>query len=77
MNINEGFYLIGHPTDLPAGGTEPGWTPTGGCYGGVTCESCILGNANNGCNYDLEKLQLGLPKGTTYFKVTDYPELFI
>ena len=77
MNINEGFYLIKHPTDLPTGGTEPGWTPEGGCYGGVTCESCILGNANNGCNYDLEELQLGLPKGTRYFKVTDYPELFI
>ena len=76
--MNEGFYLIKDPTELGDHGTEPGWTPTGGCYGGVACQNCVLGNTyENGCNYDLEKLQLGLPKGTAYFKVTDYPELFI
>lgn len=75
--MNEGFYLIEHSADLPAGGTEPGWTPEGGCYGGVMCHECILADDYDQCNYDLEELQRGLPKGTAYFKVTDYPELFI
>ena len=74
--MNEGFYLIKDPTELGDHGTEPGWTPTGGCYGGVMCNDCIL-SKDGLCDYDLEKLQLGLPKGTTYFKAIDYPEFFI
>lgn len=75
--MNEGFYLIKDINDMPTDSTEPGWTPTGGCYGGVMCHECILADDYDHCNYDLEELQLSLPQGTTYFKVTDYPELFI